>query len=174
MKTQALKTILALALFVGVVQAQPSGLPKEVAAKFYRTCHKLKIEGLPSDKQLNLLAPFLSQDLRRLFQIAKSKQAKYIKGHPGDKPPWIEGDLFSSMFEGSHGYRVGTPIIRDKRAAVPIRLFYREGKDITRWTDTLVMMLTDKGWVVSDLLYKATWEFKTGNSLRGVLKAEVE
>jgi hypothetical protein len=170
MNARALKTLLALLLLVTTAQAAPS--PKDVATQFYRTCHKLKISGLPNAQQTKLLAPYLSQDLQQLIKTTREKQAKFIKEHPDEKPPWIEGDFFSSSFEGSHGFRVGTPVVQEARAEVPIHLFYRDGKNLIRWSDTLVLTRTNKGWVVSDLLYKATWEFKPGTSLRGVLQAE--
>jgi hypothetical protein len=31
----------------------------------------------------------------------------FINANPGDKPPWIEGGPFSSLFEGPTGFRVG-------------------------------------------------------------------
>lgn len=173
MMARPLNPVIALLLLLSLVQANSAAtLPKNIAAQFYRTCHKLKISGLPSAKQAKLLAPYLNPDLQQLIQAARQKQAKFIKEHPDEKPPWIEGDLFSSSFEGSHGFRVGTPVVQEDRAEVPIHLFYRDGKKLIRWTDTLVLTRTGKGWVVSDLLYKATWDFKPGTSLRGVLQAE--
>ena len=174
MKLPCLKLSLALLLLVLTVSAQPAeqAAAKTVAAQFYRTCHKLKISGLPNPKEAKLLAPYLSAELQQLIKVAQQKQAKAIKEHPDEKPPWIEGDLFSSSFEGSHGFRVGTPVVQGKNAEVPIHLFYRDGKKMIRWSDTLVLTRTHKGWVVSDLLYKAAWDFKPGVSLRGVLQAE--
>lgn len=174
MTTHLLKMALVWLLLLSAVQANvPATLsPKEVATQFYRTYLKLKISGLPNAKQSKLLAPFLSQDLQQMIRVARQKQAKFIKEHPDEKPPWIEGDLFSSSFEGAHGYRVGTPVIQDTRAEIPIHLFYRDGKKTIRWTDALVLTRTNEGWVVSDILLKAEWEFKSGNSLRGILQAE--
>ncbi len=174
MTTRFFKSALALLLLVSVAQANSSATraPKEVATQFYRICHKLKINGLPDVKQAKLLALYLSQDLQQLIKAAREKQTKFIKEHPDEKPPWIEGDMFSSSFEGSHGYHIGTPMMQDKRAEVPIHLFYRDGKKMIRWSDTLVLTRASKGWVVADLLYKASWDFKPGTSLRGVLQAE--
>ena len=169
MKARPLQPILALLLLVSVAHAAS---PKAVAMQFYRTCQRLKISGLPTAKQTKLLAPYLSQELQQLIATARQKQAQFIKENPGDKPPWIEGDFFSSSFEGSHGFRIGTPVVQEERAEVPLHLFYRDGKKMIRWSDTLVLTRTGKGWLVSDLLYKAPWEFKPGTSLRNVLQAD--
>ncbi len=174
MTTRLLKSGLALLLLLSAALANPTekAPPKEVAARFYRTLHKLKISGLPNAQEAKLLAPFLSPDLQKLMQVAKRKQAEFSKEHPAEKPPWIEGDLFSSLFEGAHGSRIGTPVLQDERAEVPVHLFYCDGKKLTRWSDTLVLTRTAKGWMVSDILYKASWDFKPSTSLRGVLQAE--
>lgn len=174
MTTRFFKPVLILLLLFSVVQANPPVAlsPKEVATRFYSLCHKLKIDGLPNAKQSRLIAPYLSQELQQLIKAARQKQTKFIKEHPDEKPPWVEGDLFSSSFEGSHGFRVGVPVMQDERAELPVHLFYRDGKKLVRWTDTLVLTRTNKGWAVSDLLYKATWDFKPGPSLREVLQAE--
>ncbi|MBS1808532.1 MAG: hypothetical protein JST84_10100 [Acidobacteria bacterium] len=174
MTARFLKSTLALLLFASLALANPPVAlsPKDVATQFYRTCLKLKISGLPTAKQSKSLAPYLSQDLQQLIKTARQKQTKFIKDHPDEKPPWIEGDLFSSSFEGSHGFRVGTPVVQEERAEVPIHLFYRDGKKMIRWTDTLVLTRIGNGWVVSDLLYKAMWDFKPGTSLRGVLQSD--
>ena len=169
MKVQSLKPLLALLLLVSVAHAAS---PKAVAAQFYRTCQRLKISGLPTARQSKLLAPYLSQELQQLIQSARQKQAEFIKAHPDEKPPWIEGDFFSSSFEGSHGFRVGAPVMQKDRAEVSVQLFYRDGKKVIRWSDALVLTRTKNSWVVSDLLYKAPWDFKPGTSLRGVLQAE--
>ncbi len=174
MTIRLLKSGLALLLLLSAALANPSEKAslKEVAARFYRTLHKHKISGLPNAQEAKLLAPFLSPELQKLMHVAKRKQAKFSKEHPDEKPPWIEGDLFSSSFEGAHGSRIGTPVLQDARAEVTVHLFYRDGKKLIRWSDMLVLTHTGKGWVVSDLLYKATWDFKPGTSLRGVLQAE--
>jgi hypothetical protein len=116
MKAQSFRTILFLLVLISGAQAAPSSSPQAVAAQFYRTCHNLKISGLPTAKQTKLLAPYLSQELQQLLQSARQKQAKFIKEHPDEKPPWIEGDFFSSSFEGSHGFRLGTPVVQEERA----------------------------------------------------------
>jgi hypothetical protein len=143
-----------------------------VASEFYRTYLKLKISGLPDEKQYKILEPLLSSDLLKLLRAAKQKQEEFIKEHPDEKPPWIEGDLFTSSFEGAHSFRLGRATVRGDRARIPVHLEYRDSRDRVRWTDTIVLIRSGDGWRVWDILLNGQWEFKMGSSLRQILQAE--
>ena len=107
-----------------------------------------------------------------MFDIAKRERDRFIKENPEEKPPWIEGDLFSSLFEGASAFRVGPTTMHGGRAEVKIHLVYREGGDTVRWTDTLILSRTKDGWRVWDIVFNGDWAFKNGESLRGVLRAK--
>jgi hypothetical protein len=134
------------------------------ANRFYRTYLKLKVRGLPNEKEVKALSPFLSSDLQQLFKDARSKQEKYIREHPDDKPPWADGDLFTSLFEGANSFRIGAPRIKSGRAEVPVHLAYRGGGATSRWSDLLVLTRTSAGWRVWDILLKGEWAFKSGET----------
>jgi hypothetical protein len=174
MKRPVLTTLIAVFLIACSTRAGAArgSSPNEVASRFYRAYLKLKIDGLPNDAQYKVIAPLLSSDLRRLIRIARNKQAKFIAEHPDEKPPWIEGAIFSSLFEGAHSFRLGPATIRGGRAWVPVHLEYREGKDSARWTDILALVQTRDGWRIRDILLKGDWQFKMGSSLRQILQTE--
>ena len=146
--------------------------PEMFATRFYRTYLKLKMNGLPDGKQLKVLSPLLSEDLRQMFEAAKREQEKFIKEHADEKPPWIEGDLFTSLFEGAKSFKIGVPKMRGEYTDVPVNLQYRDKQGITRWSDTLVLIRTKEGWRVWDILMNGEWQFKSGSSLRSILKIE--
>jgi hypothetical protein len=175
MKTLTLTLVMALAPATGSAFADS---PQQVSAKnfasrFYRTYLKLKVLGLPGAKQYKVLAPLLSADLRRLFEAARREQEKFIKENgPDEKPPWADGDLFTSSFEGAQSFQLGSPTISGDNAEVPVHLTYGSGSSAVRWSDTLVLVRTRSGWLVSDILLKGDWQFKSGDSLRGILKTK--
>jgi hypothetical protein len=164
--------LLLLVCWAPVAGQRKRPLPQVTADRFYRTYLKLKVRGLPNERELKALLPFLSRDLQQLFKDAKSTQQKYIREHPDDKPPWIEGDLFTSLFEGANSFRLGAPRINGARAEVPVHLAYRGGGSTSRWSDVLVLTRTADGWRVWDILLKGDWTFKSGDSLRSVLRSE--
>jgi len=63
---------------------------------------------------------FFSNHENRLIQIFGRKQAKFIAEHPDEKSPWIEGAMFSSLFEGAHSFRLGAATLQGNRARVPV------------------------------------------------------
>jgi hypothetical protein len=169
-----LAPLLALTLASGQTLAQTPGQTSstEFAARFYRTYLKLKVRGLPDAEQYKALSPLLSSDLQRLFEAARIEQAKAIAEHPDEKPPWADGDLFTSLFEGATSFRLGRPKRRGEYTDVPVRLAYRGGGAVSRWEDTLVLIRTGDGWRVWDIKLNGDWQFKNGASLRGVLSAD--
>lgn len=153
--------------------SQPSRLAAQnTARRFYQTYLKLKVFGLPDDKQLRALSPFLTDDLIQLFEKAKQTQAQFVKEHPDEKGPWADGDLFTSLFEGAQKFQLGSVSMNGVRAEVPVNLSYHQGGATSRWTDVLVLTWTKDGWRVSDILMKGEWQFKNGESLRSILKAD--
>jgi hypothetical protein len=176
MKSLLLAPLLALSLASGQFAAaspRPSASPAVFAARFYRTYLKLKMNGLPDERQYKVLAPLLSSELQQLFVAAQAEQVRAFKEHPDEKPPWIDGDLFTSLHEGAQSFRIGRPTLRGDYADVPVRLSYRglRGR-IVRWEDTLVLIRTVEGWRVWDIKLNGDWQFKNGASLRAVLRAE--
>ena len=151
-------------------QAQPT--PSQAANNFYRTYLKLNIRGLPSDEQMKVLSPLITADLKVLFENAQKEQAKFIKDNPDEKPPWADGDLFTSLFEGAQSFRLGRARAQRGRAEVPVHLAYTQGGSTSRWSDVLVLVRKGNRWLVSDILLKGDWAFKSGASLRANLRPD--
>ena len=173
MKNLILAALLVLLLAsTQSVAAQSSPSPKQAADKFYRTYLKLNIRGLPTSKQLKTLSPLITPDLNDLFEAAGNTQAKFLREHPDEKPPWADGDLFTSLFEGAQSFRVGRPTVHADRTEVPVHLTYRQGGSTTRWSDVLVLVHRKNRWLVWDILLKGEWAFKSGHSLRANLRSD--
>lgn len=167
MKNLILITLLVLLLAPlqpAAAQASPSAT--QAANRFYRTYLKLKILGLPNSEQMKALTPLITADLNDLFEAARKTQAQFIKDHPDEKPPWADGDLFTSLFEGAQSFRLGRPTANGDRVEFPVHLAYHQGGSTTRWSDVIVLVRDKNRWLVSDILLKGEWAFKSGDSLR--------
>jgi hypothetical protein len=162
--------LLGFGATAGAAAQQPS--PKEAADRFYQMYLRMHISGLPDDEQSKLLFPLLSPDLRQLIEAARVEQDKAIKEHPDEKPPWIEGDLLSSLWEGAQSFKVGAQTVRGDRADVTVQLTYESGDSTLRWSDTLVLVHDADDWLVDDILLNGEWDFKSGGSLRQILGSE--
>ena len=145
---------------------------QDTARQFYSACLKLKPSGLPTGEQMKTLAPLLSAELVKLIASARRTQEEFIRKHPDDKPPWIEGDLFASNFEGVSSFKLGTAAFNADKASIPVYLEYRDGKDVMRWIDVVVLERANKRWRVWDIYMNAPWPFRSGPNLRAMLSSE--
>ena len=167
MKNLILITLLVL-LLAPLQRAAAQGSPSatQAANRFYRTYLKLKILGLPNSEQMKARTPLITPDLNDLFEAARKTQAQFIKDHPDEKPPWADGDLFTSLFEGAQSFKLGRPTANGDRVEIPVQLAYHQGGSTTRWSDVIVLVRDKNRWLVSDILLKGEWAFKSGDSLR--------
>jgi len=143
-----------------------SDAAKDAATGFYRSYAKLRaaggMTGIPDAAQLTKLAPLLTPELRKLFVAAKKEQERCAKKFPDDKPPWIEGDIFSSNFEGFTKFRVDASRDQGGGRVVTVRFEYAEGKSRVKWADMLVLRNESGRWLVEDVLYRAKFAFTSG------------
>jgi hypothetical protein len=142
---------------------------KLAAADFYRTYRELRqsggLTGIPNAAQLARLSPLLTPELSGLLQAALAEQQRCAKLYPDDKPPWIEGNIFSSNFEGFTAMTVQGSKRRGQMRSVSVRFTYAEGRHKARWTDTLVLDNASGKWRVEDIYYRAKFAFTSGFGL---------
>ena len=162
--------LLPLAVAGAAAAADPGA--SDAASRFYRACLRLKPEGLPTAQQMKTLGPLLSPELVKLIAAARRKQEEFIRKRPDDKPPWIEGDLFASNFEGASAFSLGTPVMQAGKASIPVYLEYRDGKDVVRWIDVIVLERAAGRWRVWNIYMNAPWPFKSGPDLRAMLSGD--
>ena len=141
-----------------------------VASGFYREIVARNPRGLPSSSDMRALAPLLSSDLQTAIEAARVRQRAAMEARPDEKPPFVEGSLFTSLFEGptsvvSAEADAGTP------ARVAVTLQYDGGGSST-WTDHLQLRCEDARWRVDDVAFGGDWAFASQGSLRAALDAE--
>lgn len=137
----------------------------------YSTFHPS--DGIPDTAGRAKYAPFISTSLDKLLADANAAEIKFNKANKAS-PPLIEGDLFTSMFEGATSYKVGACKLSGAQASCAVDLVYDDRKDSPiRWTDTVYMTKTKADWRVDDILYGGNWEYankgRLGVTLRQVI-----
>jgi hypothetical protein len=177
--------VIALALTVCTCFAQNT--PEEAVSKFYATYLSVhEPGGLPDEKELSQLAPFMSRRLTVLIRDALAYQAQYIKEHPPKhlsdnappiiyKPPFCDGDFFSSMEEGASSFRVGKVHRRDSRYNVDLHLkrihsLNPKEKPI-EWTDSVIVVKEDNRFVVDDMEFLGAWSYGNHGLLSKILQS---
>jgi hypothetical protein len=175
-------TAIAPSLLFALAAVTPPSSPAVVATPapascvtaFYDAYKHVTQHGLPQGKDAAILRPFLSARLRRLLAAAAEYQSKYERQHPEDKPPFIEGDLFSSNFEGSTTFTVLTAKPHPPGFRVEVAFIYEDPlhtSPATKWTDAVTVISEGGRFVVDDVEYLATWPFASHGRLSENLRA---
>ena len=132
--------------------------------KFYQTYSEMKTSGLPDAAGMAKLSPYFSSSLKKLILSAQANQARCRKAHPGDKPPWTEGDMFSSNLEGFTKFHVvGAGPAKGGRSVYKVAFEYAEkGQRATAWPDEVAVVREAGRWVIDDVFYRRKSAFGNG------------
>lgn len=147
-------------------RSEPAPSATEVGEGFYRTYIAARVTGAPSEEQLGQLAPYLSDTLESLLQAARRMRDAEAAATPGEKPPFADGDLFSSLFEGPTSAVIEPKDTSASPRRYRARLTYVGEDGPFTWTDELLVGEEQGRWVITDIEYGGTWDFATRGTLR--------
>lgn len=126
--------------------------------------------GIPDAGGRSRLAPYLSPALNKMLADGAAAEARFAAKFK-NSPPLIEGDLFSSMFEGATAWKLGACSTSGTAARCPVAFTYAQpGHPPVTWTDTLLLTNTAAGWRVDDIAYGAGFQFGNTGKLTDTLK----
>lgn len=102
--------------------------------------------------------PLLSENLIYYIDLAKQKEkqsAENIKqsDFPTDKPEIIEGDIFSSLYEGFNEYKILNSTIKKDTAQLQLELTNTNFKPITIWNDECILVKQNGQWKVDNFIF---------------------
>lgn len=149
--------VLAIALLTFDAAA---GVPEDVVKQFYTTYIAAKPAGLPDGATLARLKPFLSDRLYASIVDALAYRDEMEKRFPDEKPPYVDGDHFTSVFEGPRAFE----IVRADGDNVHVR--FSDGPDVS-WEDVVVV----KDGKIDDVIYGGAGEFNPPGRLSDRLEA---
>jgi hypothetical protein len=130
--------------------------------------------GIPDATVRLRLQPVLSAHLNKELADAASAQARLTAKVKNAVPPVLEGDIFSSLFEGAGAWKIGACQTAGKTARCSVALSYippaagSKAKP-ANWTDTVVLADTPQGWKVDDVVYDANFAFGNTGKLSDML-----
>ncbi len=176
MKHLALALVLLLA--TAPARAQDAGA---AANNFYTIALALpRTGGIPVPSARARLQPLLSARLNGLITQAAAAEARFRAANKF-APPLLEGDLFSSLFEGPVSFKVGacTPMAAAQRCRIqfshPPTPNARGPARPAEWGDDLLLVNEGGGWKVDNVDYRGGFAFgNTGllsQSLAMVIRA---
>jgi hypothetical protein len=145
--------------------------PQAATGSFYAEYLRVQPRGIPDEAARAQLQPLLSARLSALLKDGEDAEARYREASKGDVPPLVEGDVFTSLFEGATAYRVRDCKGDDATRLCPVSLSYRRrGEPETRWVDAVALVRETGGWRVDDIIYGGNWDFAKRGRLTEVLK----
>ena len=147
--------------------------PAAAVTGLYDSLVALGLRGAPRAEQLAQLSPWLGAELTDLLRRARELHDTAAREAPGEKPPFNDGDLFSSLVEGPSSFTVLEPAApaADGRQRVPVRFSYGTAADATTWTDQVVVRREGEAYVVVDVGYGGDWDFANRSSLVTALQS---
>jgi hypothetical protein len=161
--------VLMVLLIIWDLGSASNHSPKAAVKEFYSARMAITQKfGLPDGKDLNSLVPFMSKRLASLIKDANAYQEQLIKKNPSDKPPFCDGDFFSSSEEGVTKFQVGKAKKIENGYRVDLHLvdidkFNPKEKPI-KWTDAVYVIKEDNRFVVDDMEFLGTWPYGHGGS----------
>ena len=144
-----------------------SNSPRTPVEDFYMWYLKTQPTGLPTKAQELGMAPHLSKRLLGLIDEARSYQENFMRQFPDEKPPWIEGCLFASVFEGPTRFKISSVASNSDGTSTVKVHFWLETYD---WEDTVIVRKEANKFVIDDFLMSGAGPFNPPVRLSESLK----
>jgi len=101
----------------------------------------------------------LSKHLLFYIDLAQKKEnqsAENVKwsDSPTDKPDIIEGDVFSSLYEGFNEYKILSCTIKNNTARLKLELKNTRFKPIIVWNDDCILIKENGIWKVDNFIFR--------------------
>ena len=164
--------IAALVLCAAFASPPVPSTPQATANAFYARYLKYKVMGVPNNEMRANFADVITPALEKALARANTAEMNYAAATHNEVPPLLEGDPFSSLFEGATGYTLKGCTVNGTTARCDVAMIYKDKLQemTTNWTDTLVLVESaDLGWRVDDIVYGGEWAFGNKGQLTKVL-----
>jgi hypothetical protein len=141
--------------------------PTRVVRAFYDAYIASDGSGLPSGEAMSAYAPMFSQGLIDAIERARVEQQDFIRQHPDEKPPYIEANLFGSLFEGITALEGVAMKSGSAQTTLSVALAYDDKQNApARWKDDVLLRCERGQWRIDDVEYHGGWDFAPRGRLR--------
>jgi hypothetical protein len=151
--------------------------PGKTVAAFYSLYLQERPRGVPDAALREKFKPLISRELGDLLDAAAAAEDLHVRKTSNEEPPLVEGDLFSSLFEGATAFTPGKCAVEGDHAYCDADLaFIEPGSEPggqnkpTTWTDKVALIRSPQGWLVDDIAFGGAWDFGQHGMLRATLR----
>ena len=171
--------LLAVLITTPAVSAESAERGGDMAAAadgFYRAYETFRPpDGIPDERTRRRFEPFISDSLNRLLVDVEEAEQRYENRTAGRFPPLIEGDPFTPNFDGATSFAIGDCSADGRSGRCAVSLSFEGGSEKPRsWTDSVVLVRTDAGWRVNDIVFGGAADAGGPSTLSGTLKSAIE
>ncbi len=168
--------ISSLLIITQSLYACHEGGPDQTVNKLYSIYLKLHSFGIPNEQEQAQYSPYLSPELAELLKRADESERKHQIATKGEEPPMVEGDLFTSLFEGASSYTIASCESSDEHGFCIVEFKYLNpgDKSEVKWKDKVYLVKSNRGWAVDDIEYLGEWQFMHKGRLKNLLKEVIE
>lgn len=155
-------------------------LQEQVISGFYQQHLKSHAPGIPNADELKLLQPFLSQALFALLSKASETEVKYHAAAEEPVPPLVDGDLFTSLFEGATSFKMDGCESEDNRASCQVKFRHTGSSDSKgggsdeSWKDKLLLVKENNQWRIDDIEFLGSGQSSQREYLTDTLSSIVQ
>lgn len=162
----------ALVLQGGNAVADTDANLHHATTAFYRVYLETRPSGVPNARARAKFTPVISHTLAQLLERADAAERNYAKVTKKQLPPLVEGDLFTSLFEGAQAFSVEGCTRSAAATTCVAALRYTDASDqkTTRWTDKVYLVRNAGRWVVDDIAFGGNWPFMHRGHLKELLR----
>jgi len=150
--------------------------PAEVVQNFYTARLASQSSGAPSGRELADFSTYVSPELVCLLGAALRYDEKFEQARPGEKPPFVEGDLYSSSFEIPTRFTLGALQMNGGSANLPVHFYLDQADkpDTKGWQDLIQLKVIRKRWQIADIEYQGGSAFGNKGQLFAHLRESLE
>jgi hypothetical protein len=169
---------LAAAALGGAAAAPPRpdlATPEAATVAFYSAYLRIPPTGVPGPRQRARLRGVITPRLSMLLARAGEAEAEHQRSTGGREPPYIEGDVFTSLFEGAETFRLQRCRTGAARAICQVALGHDDPRDKpAHWRDQVVLARVSGAWRVDDIIYGGDWSFGNKGRLSQTLRSAID
>lgn len=147
------------------------------AATFYDIVLSERMGGVPDAEMRAKLRPVISPDLDSLLAQAAEAERRHTARTNNEEPPYLQGDIFTSLFEGATGYEVtGCDEKSEILIECEVQLVHDAGEPV-QWKDRVLLAAAPAGpktFLVDDIAYGGGWDFAPKGNLKDMLRSVIE
>jgi hypothetical protein len=144
---------------------------EEVVQEFMNFYFHSYQSGTPDAGQIDVLSHIVTPGLHKLLLDAHDAETCHARRVHGTEPPLLEGDLFTSLFEGATAGKIAAVRVDGNTAEIDVEWTYAaEGEQPTVWRDRFYLVSGKGAWLIEDIEHRGEWEFSYHGRISDLLR----